>query len=246
LFFFSFLPKIDILSCAVLLLVSIHPLLDGDGVPLAELDFVVGLGRHAAGGAAEDQVGHAIHHTGALIVALAGGAHADQREEAGEDLQAVAAPDEADVVVVQSETVPLPDDDAGGGGGQSRTQHRFEAHAGTGTDGFAQVAPAAEGVALAAPVVGPPGSWLHVVQCPVPHVDQCRTEAQHRSKQTTRFPARCLTHANIVLIASTITVVPTQQRTVPTRLFVFGKTPRWTKKEAAHISLSSYIIVFVY
>lgn len=161
------------------------------------------LGSHAAGNAAEGDVGGAVDAGRAHFLAVPVEADADAAEDARKDLQAVAAADEADVVLVQAQAVPVSDEHAVDAGGDAWAEAGLQAHARHRAAAVAHPAglqaAAAAVVALAALVVGPARPGLDVVQRLVPRLEVGAGEAKHRATPAARLRAWGLAHGDVKL-----------------------------------------------
>jgi hypothetical protein len=165
-----------------------------------KLDFVMRLGRHAAGRAAEDHVRHTIHDAGALVIAIAGCQAGNDPKEASKDLQTVGAADQTHVIFIEAKVVSLSNDNAGSRRRQTRAHHGFQAHAGARADGFTHTALAK--IALAAFVVGPARTRCNVIERAVSHIDLGGAETKDGAHPAAWCTAGSLTHGNVVLVAA--------------------------------------------
>lgn len=120
-----------------------------------------------------------------LVVAFAAGHARDQLTDAGQHHQTVAAPDQTNIVIVQTQAVVFTDDHGRGADSKTGTEAGFEAHAWNRTSFFAHLtglqAAAATEVSLAASVVAPTRSWLDMIESAMAHPNLSRAEAEYRS-----------------------------------------------------------------
>jgi len=164
----------------------------------------VGLSHHAAHGAHEEHIGGRSGTVGGAIECLA----IDAEREAAQDdrgaIDAIVQADQPDVVLVQPESVLFPEDEGGRRGGGSGAQEDLEAHTRDGTGFLAQLArleaAASPVIALAALVVLPSASGIHVVQHPLAHVYLAAKTAEHRSAPAGRFVAGGFAQGDLELI----------------------------------------------
>ena len=164
----------------------------------------MGLSHHASHGAHEQRIGSRSGTVGGAIEGLA----IDAEREAAQDnrgaIDAIVQTDQPDVVLVQSESVSFPEDEGRRRGGRSGAQEHLEAHTRDGTGLFAQLArleaAASPVIALAALVVLPSASWIHVVQHPLAHIDLAAHTAEHRSAPAGRFVAGGFAQGDLELI----------------------------------------------
>ena len=158
---------------------------------------MIGLGCHACTDGTEHGVGNAVNDSSCDVVSLAGGDASDDEAHAREDLQAVIASNQPDIIFIQTKIVPLANHVRGRADSTPRTAKCLQTHAGHGTRGVPTTEIAK--VSLAALVVVPARSMVDMIQYAMTHVDLHRTEAEHRKTATTRFTSRCLTHADVIL-----------------------------------------------
>jgi hypothetical protein len=168
-----------------------------------EFDFTVDLGRHASTDAAKYHIRHNIDNVCQGIVSFTFGAHCHTRQAHGKNHQAIAAPNQTNVVLIQTQTIFLSNDVGSRTSGGARTQKCLQTHARHRARLFAHAsrlqAATSTKISLTALVVGPTGTWIDMVQCLVAHVDLSRTETRHASQPTAGFSAGSLTEINIKL-----------------------------------------------
>jgi hypothetical protein len=140
-----------------------------------------------------------------LIITLTFGAVRENAEKARKYLHAIVASNHANVVGVETKLVLFTDHIGSGGHGQTRAQARFETHARHRASVFAHVAGLEKQtptkISLAALVIRPPRSRIHVIESTMAHEHLSWTVTQHGAQATARFAARNLTHANVKRLA---------------------------------------------
>jgi hypothetical protein len=168
-----------------------------------ESDFTVDLGRHASTDAAKYHIRHDIDNVRQGIVSFTFGALCHTRQAKGKNHQTIAAPNQTDIVLIQTQTIFLSNDIGSRTDGGARAQKCLQAHARHWTRLFAHFsrlqAATSTKISLTALVVGPTRTWIDMVQCLVAHVDLSRTETRHASQPTAGFSTRSLTEGDIKL-----------------------------------------------
>lgn len=171
---------------------------------VADLDLVLDLGRHTPRHTAEHNIRNCIDNAHDRIISFAIDANVETSKTECEDLKAVTAPDQTDVILVQAEIILLPDYVGRGTDRRSGAHARFEAHARHGASPLAHAtrlqAAASAKVPLAALVVGPSRTGSNVVEHLVAHVDLRTAKAGHGTHPAAGLAAGRLTHGNVVLV----------------------------------------------
>jgi hypothetical protein len=163
----------------------------------------VGLSHHAAHGAHEQHIGGRSGAVGGTIEGLAIDADRKAAQDYRGAIDAIVHTDQPDVVFVQSESVFFPKDEGRRRGGRSGAQQHLEAYTRDGTCRFTHLArleaAASPVIALAAFVVLPAASGIHVVQNLLAHVHLAAQAAEHRSAPAGRFAARGFAQGDLEL-----------------------------------------------
>mmetsp|Transcript_31341 Transcript_31341/g.65739 ORF Transcript_31341/g.65739 Transcript_31341/m.65739 type:complete len:259 (-) Transcript_31341:117-893(-) len=172
------------------------------GLPVVHL--VVGLPHHATREAGKDNVGG---HPGTIrraIEAFAVDAQRQAREDHGSGKDAVVAPDEPNVVVVDAELVLLPEDQGGRRCRRPGAAGDLQAEAGDRAGLLAHrsrlEAAAASVVSLAALVVAPAAPGVDVVQDPLARGHLAAEAAEDRSGPACGLPAGGFAEADPELV----------------------------------------------
>lgn len=171
------------LSFFFLAILPFHRMLHWGSVSLSKLDFPMCLGHHASHGATKDRIGRTSGTRGGTIEGLALDANRQTAQNDGGAKEAIVASNQSDVVLVQAQAVLFSQDQGCGRRGRTRTQQNLEAHAGDGTGFFAHVARLATAatpvISLAALVVAPPASGIHVIQDALAHCHLAADATEH-------------------------------------------------------------------
>lgn len=143
------------------------------------------LGGSTSRNGQKDSIGNEIDNVRHLVVAFAISHACDQLADAGQHHQTVAASDQTNIVVVQTQAVVFADDHGRGADGQTGAAAGFETHTWNGTGFFTHLArlqaTAATEVPLATSVVAPARAWLDVIESPMAHPNLSRAETEDRS-----------------------------------------------------------------
>ena len=150
-------------------LVSLHLLTLGSCHLFAEFYFMMHLRSHATNHRTKDNVCDGVKDTCNLVIPLAVSTHGTNRKETRRDLQAVVAPNQANIVGIQTQTIVRANDIGSRGHSHTRADAGFQAHACAGTAALAHVtgleaAQAAER-SLTTLVIAPARAWFDVIQC---------------------------------------------------------------------------------
>mmetsp|Transcript_25530 Transcript_25530/g.70512 ORF Transcript_25530/g.70512 Transcript_25530/m.70512 type:complete len:281 (-) Transcript_25530:112-954(-) len=156
---------------------------------VAQVDFVIDLGRHATGHAAKDGVGEAPRDAGGNVNGVAIREASDNVAAAGQNLQAVGAPNETDIILIQFQLVLLTNHHGRRRYGQTWTAARFQTHAGYGALFVTALAglqtATTPKISLTTLIIGPSGSRIDMIQRLVTDVHLGTTVTEHGSQTTT-------------------------------------------------------------
>lgn len=165
---------------------------------------MLGLSQHAPRRAQKDYVGRAAGAVGGAIEGLVLDANGQAAEDNRCAIEAVVAPNQANVVLVQSQVVLPPQHQRGCRSGRAGAHAGLEEHAGDRAGLFAELsrlAAAASAVkSLAANVIVPSAAGIDVVQDLFAHRYLAAPAAEHGSAPAGRFLAGCLAHGDLELV----------------------------------------------
>ena len=170
---------------------------------VTNLHFVMHLCRHASTDAAKGHVRNDIDDMRQHVVTFAFRETGHARQDARKDKEAIAASNQAHVILVQSQAIGLSNDIGRARHGWTWKQTGLEAHAQRRTRLFAELSrletQTSAKLSLTTLVVGPTRARFDVVQSSMAHVHLDGAKAQQRSQDAARFAARCLAERNVKL-----------------------------------------------
>mmetsp|Transcript_4337 Transcript_4337/g.12458 ORF Transcript_4337/g.12458 Transcript_4337/m.12458 type:complete len:277 (+) Transcript_4337:971-1801(+) len=184
---------------------ALHRHARGSPAPLPALDLVVGLSQHASRRAHKDHVRRA---AGAVVgtvegVAVDADPQTAQNHRCAKD--AIVAPDQPDVVLVESQVVLVPQHQGSRRRGRAGAETNLQSQTGHRAGALAELsgleAAAAAVKSLAALVVVPPAAGVDVVEDLFAHDHLAAAAAQHRSAPATGFLAGRLAHGDLECVA---------------------------------------------
>lgn len=166
---------------------------------------MVCLPHHASRRAQKYNIGRDVGAVGGAIERIAVDANGETVQCDRHAKDAIVAPNETHVVLVQPQVIVAPQDQRGRRSGRAGTEKNLETHAWNRAGAFAQAsgleAAASSVKSLAALVVGPSAAGIDVIQYRLAHDHLAARAAQHGSTPAARFLAGRLAHADLERVA---------------------------------------------
>jgi hypothetical protein len=171
--------------------------------PVSQFNFMMYLRRHASSDTTKDHIGHHVDTMCQGVISLTLGTSSDTGQTKTTNLQTIGTTNQLNIIVIQSQSIRVPNDMRRGTDGGSRTQCRFQTHTGTRTGRFTQLTgletATTTKISLTTFIVGPTTARIDMIQGLVSHVNLRRTETNHGSQPTAGLMAGCLTQRNVKL-----------------------------------------------